>query len=636
VAARATDSLGGRALLIAAKAAVAGAVFWIFRARHTLLGDGNVIVATLPSAEPFHPRAPLSAAIEWLLYGMLSGSHAAPHAIARDAVALGSVLAGVLFVPCALLIATNLANLRPPPAEPPTTRRAATWLLAAAILAQGYVQLFFGYVEHYTFLALALGVYLWLALRFLAGRSAFVAPACAAFVAVAFHLSAGIILPSLLFLAAIGIWDRARRRATLRDLAVAGVALAVLAVFLGRLGQGYGFIGAFLGIGREAVFGGMQNRLQYMFSMQHLRDFTQEQLLVGPLGLALFLPAVYFVVRAGWRRISRADGFWLFLGASFLGASWVAGDSNLGYARNWDLLAPGGVVFTVAGLALFLRELDERGPEKRGPEERGLAAALVAAVAMSLYHTVPWIAVNASEERGLARIKTLPLGGGREQMVAGNFYLRRGDLTTARYWLEQSFNAYDHNVSTCYLLGTVYSLQGETERALSVLEWGAELRPNDPDLRRRIVDTLTAAKRPADALPHVERLTGLPHATAADWARYGNVLATLGRRDEAAAAGEKALAMESTARRPQAADASLRLGELFAALGQHERALESYARATEAQPDSIAPRLARGRLLLQLGRRAEARDSFEVILQQHPRHRRRAEIDSLLRQTGMP
>lgn len=541
---RALQSLASRrsgadrsALPLVAASLLAGGVFWFARARHTLLGDGNVIVASLPQASPFHAHGPLSASIDYVVFHALqrfAPGGLSPSDLAERAVALVSVLAGVLFVPCAWGLATELIALTPGAQAARQARRAETWLLGGILLCQGYAQLFCGYVENYSFFLLAVGVYLWLSLRFLAGRSPFVLPACAALVGMGLHLSAGMVLPSLLLLAGVGACTSGRRRGMLRDVLLVGAAVAVLGALLARLGHGYRLGGAFLDVAREALLGGMRHRLAYMVSRAHLRDFSQEQLLIGPLGLAVFLPALGLAAVALRRGISSTAAFLMLLGLSWLGASWLAGDSNLGYARNWDLLASGGLVFTVAGVGYFML---------RGEGNGRLAPILVWALALSLYHTVPWILVNASEERGVERMKTLPLGGGRSEMVVGNWYLRHGQLTNARWWLERSFASYSNNVSTCYLLGTVYSLQDETERALEVLGWGSELRPDDPGMRRRLIETLVAAGRREETLPHFDKLLRLPGATCRDWALQVDVLAALGRREAAAEAREKALAV---------------------------------------------------------------------------------------------
>ena len=128
--------------------------------------------------------------------------------------------------------------------------------------------------------------------------------------------------------------------------------LLLLAVLLGRLGEGYHLFGGFVQVVREEL-GANRNRFAYWFSRAHWRDFAQEQLLIGPLGLALFLPALVLAALAWRRKITVTSAFLALLGLTYLGASWVAGGANLGYARNWDLFSPGGLIFTAAAIGLF-------------------------------------------------------------------------------------------------------------------------------------------------------------------------------------------------------------------------------------------------------------------------------------------
>src|SRR4030095_2886868 len=125
-----------------------------------------------------------------------------------------------------------------------------------------------------------------------------------------------------------------------------------------------------------------------------------EQTLIGPLGLFLFVPAAcgFLMARRGsWRMPS----FLLLLGVTYLGASFVPRDLRLGYARDWDLFAPAGLVFTAVGAWFALASGERRAP---------LSVAFSILLACSLYHKVPWIAVNHSFERSLERLKLLPLG----------------------------------------------------------------------------------------------------------------------------------------------------------------------------------------------------------------------------------
>ncbi len=134
--------------------------FWVFREGHTLLGDGNSLTLDLPRGQRFHPHEPLTYLIHHWFYELTRGlfrvGGRAPAEIAHATVGLSSALAGAIFIPVAWGLARELAcALESDPADDRvSTSRSVVTLVFLLLLAQGYVQLFFGYVENYTFNAL--------------------------------------------------------------------------------------------------------------------------------------------------------------------------------------------------------------------------------------------------------------------------------------------------------------------------------------------------------------------------------------------------------------------------------------------------------------------------------------------------
>jgi tetratricopeptide (TPR) repeat protein len=235
-----------------------------------------------------------------------------------------------------------------------------------------------------------------------------------------------------------------------------------------------------------------------MFSSIHYRDYCNEQMLIGPLGLFLFvIAAAAALADRGARRLP-ATVFSLAAGAVVLATSWTFTDSNLGYARDWDLLAHTGMVFTVAGLAL----LAVARPAAAG---RGsLSATLACCVLVSFYHTAPWIALNASEARSFARLQTLPLGGGRTEVLVSGWYRVRGDDDGQREWLMRAIRAYPGNINTYYLLGKLEMENGNYAAAAAAFEQAVAMRKRDPKFRSHLVYALRAQNLLAETIPHLE------------------------------------------------------------------------------------------------------------------------------------
>ena len=95
----------------------------------------------------------------------------------------------------------------------------------------------------------------------------------------------------------------------------------------------------------------------------------------------------------------------------------------------------------------------------------------------------------------------------------------------------------------------------------------------------------------------------------------GNTLAKQGRRHEAVARFEQALAIE-----PDSADVHSNLGVVYAMLGEPERAKARHRRALELEPDWVAPHYNLGSLLVSLGDPEAGRRHLERALELDPQH----------------
>ena len=214
-------TLSGRRLLVMASVAVVAgtALFWVARICHSYLGDGNTIVQEIDTKHELLEREPLTSLLQYLVYGIAKPWFFAPDRsiedVAFDAVAVGSVGAGLMFLVAAWLLADELVRLRPVQSAD-EERRPFTALVWLILVAQGYVQLFFGYVENYSFYAVGVVVYLWLCLRCLRGACPLLFPALALFLCFALHLSSIVLGASFLAIAVPALSRRDRRRAAIR------------------------------------------------------------------------------------------------------------------------------------------------------------------------------------------------------------------------------------------------------------------------------------------------------------------------------------------------------------------------------------------------------------------------------------
>ncbi len=508
--------------------AIAGAViFTLFRTAHVLLGDGVAMVTTLPLERTFHPLEPLSMLLEQTTYDLLSPFLARPGREPYEMAWIGSgalsILAGAVFLPVTWAVSDHLA--RRIPGSPPAARgrRTLTGLVFLTLAGQGYIQIFFGYVEVYALAATTFAIYTLAALRFLDQKGRLWPVAVALAVAVAFHLSAVILFPSfaILAIAAFRAPDRVPLRG--REALFSLTALASLPLSLAVLGHGYSLWSTLVSVFHDVVVSQPDPIPGYFWSWRHLRDLANEQLLIGPLALGFVLPAAIAALRR--RCASPLElAFFAILGLEFATIELIAGDSNLGYARNWDLLAPAGFGLAVAGLGLWLPQFSKPAAARVG---------LVVAVAISLFHTVPWIGVNASSNRSLRRFTTLPLELGRVESTVGYWYGLRGDTALAEQWFARSLDRNPGNIRAHIGLGDLYSQRGDFRRAALAYRAAIDLRPESDEFRLQWIGAELRAGEPAAALPETERLVRRQPRNPRFWTVYGIALLGAARVDSA-------------------------------------------------------------------------------------------------------
>ena len=533
-------------LLQVAAVLVAAAIFWLVRIRHVLLGDGLAILGELPGAGGIHEYEPLVSLLQtgaFRLVRAFQGLNQPEWKAAWTSGAAVSIVAGALFVPLAWALAREI-EWRAPRArdsheaaiDPPTGLSVPRWAKAlgfAVLISQGYIQLFCGYVENYAPLVVANGLVLLTGLRFIHGRGGLLASGAAMLLALGLHLSAAALLPAWMLMAVWGVSRGPARARAWRDLGLTALLFGGLTIALNLARPGFLLPKTLWDVSILAL-GQKQEDPKYLLSLVHFRDFVNEQLLIGPLGLAAFLGGCVAVAGRGeWRRPESL--FAITAGAGYLLVCVLAGDSNLGYARNWDLLAPAGVIFTGAGLVL-LRPLFEAS--------RNWGNVLLLWAASSAFHTLPWIAVNASEARSIEWFENLPLGGGRTESTLGVWYMMHGRFDLAERWLTRSLEENPANTRAHFFLGELYLATGRPQLACSAFSAASQLRPDREGYRLQLARALAMAGRWDEARAIIEPMMRAHPNRASLWAFDGVLLRGLGQIDLAREAVDRAISLQ--------------------------------------------------------------------------------------------
>jgi len=222
-----------------------------------------------------------------------------------------------------------------------------------------------------------------------------------------------------------------------------------------------------------------------------------------------------------------------------------------------------------------------------------------------------------------------------------------GQLSAAETRCRAALKRYPGDVNMQALLGALLVKLDRREEAEKTLREVIEAAPSFAKPHEDLGFLLLQDKRPAEALPILERATVLDPALERAWFNFGKALALLGRGKEADAAFEKcferspekrlmALAAEhhkegrtEEAERlyrrvlrdnPRNVDALRLLAQLAAKSGRGDDAEVLLERAVEIAPDFVQALLDLGQLRKEEDRYGEALDCFNHVLALEPTH----------------
>jgi hypothetical protein len=371
-------------------ALLSGIFFWLARLQHLRWGDSYLLSVALSYPDldlrvVYNWQAPLTVFLHQRLWQFVVNPWLGWPV--KSVYAVISVICGILFVYVLLNFAVRLGRTR-----------AEIVVIAGMVLTTGSMQLFFGYVENYTVVALLLLATLFLGWRTAYGELSLAWPVVGLSVTNAFHPSTVFLWPGMLLLGYLS-WRHQRvsllsgvLQTVLPPIIVAGLVLALME------GGGHG-VAAFLGKDRPGGGDGIwfvplfQTTTEWqrytMFSAEHFLDWANIHLLISPFGLPVLLMSLLTIYRF---RLSlfqdQADrDFSLFLGLTafmYVLLTWVW-NPDYGGQKDWDLFAPSAFVYTLLAGYVMGRIFADR-PALR---TNGLLIIVV-----SLLHTSAWIFAN--------------------------------------------------------------------------------------------------------------------------------------------------------------------------------------------------------------------------------------------------
>lgn len=305
-------------------------------------------------------------------------------------IAFVNCLAGAIFIFFSLLIVSELGKTK--------IDKVFMFLL---LCTMGSTAIFYGHIETYSLLAAGITIYIYTSIMYLNKKCSILWPGLLASITFMFHMSGGVLFPSLIALFFIkpikgqNKWFNKRMLKLILSY-VGPLIILFLIIFslewgfeipennvakYGRFAQAHeGFWGGFYSL--TTITHPTSQRFT-MFSLGHLNEVFNEYMLISPVGLILFL--IIFLRKDAQINHKEPTNifFWTLLITYFIYT--FIRVSAFGQ-NDWDHFAPISIIYTLFAAYLFTRV------EKRTYVKKYLLLVLIT---VSLFHVLPWIFYNA-------------------------------------------------------------------------------------------------------------------------------------------------------------------------------------------------------------------------------------------------
>ncbi|HUU27954.1 MAG TPA: hypothetical protein VM123_09090 [archaeon] len=384
---------------MAAMSAYVALVFiaWPLRSQNHFMGDGLAFIGTVTGPFRYYAKEPLDYFIHQLFYRLLDwfgvGNGEAVYAV------LHTLLLPFFLLACWKITAKVTGE---------AWERLALWLL---IVSTSSLQLFFGYVESYTIIALLLSIYLYYGIKHLREKERNYpwAPTAVFLLSLLTHNSALVLFPSLLYLWLVRLapgtsWGIIELKSRIVFL------ISILSFLLLLLFFNTDSLVPLIG-----PIDGFDSPYR-MYGLKHLWDKFNFLLLIAPGAVVCLL-----VLVAKARSFTKLEDsafvfvFWAAAGCSFFSFIY---DPDLGI-RDWDLLSlPAVPLMLWCGWSLILLL---PGRERR-------KAYLFSLAFVSAAHAMLWVWVNADMDRGvrfLDHVRNADFHRGSDRMQLGFLFFER-------------------------------------------------------------------------------------------------------------------------------------------------------------------------------------------------------------------
>ncbi len=609
-------------------------LFWILRTKTHFLGDGYQILSKVETEElAFKWTEPL----ESLLH--LKAFHLAKSLFNLDAeslYALLSCVAGSIFIFLCFLFADFLGK-----------ERSQKVLVFLTLISLGSIQLFFGYAEHYTFFFVSVFGFLFLSLASLEGRMKWIFPLLVFILALLFHVSALYLLPAVFFLL-YPKEAKSKFHKTIRFLLGISAVFLVVILFLGYRKYSWSIPPLFVALIQDRYYAPGYT----LFSLPHLSDFLNQQLLVSPVGLILIL-ALLICKKGKSFWTNPTFQFLLVVTLSQLLFNFII-DPALGASRDWDMFSAVGLGYTILGLYLLLKFIKDN---------IRLEYLIMILVVTSLYSTIPWILLNSSESKAIQRFRNLLLidpkksqnghfvlvryfkmRGEKEEvdkqnevqrkflpelplLSDGKKFFAKGELDSAETLflvakeLAPRFSAVHEN------LGMVYFAKGDLNKAEAEYKQAIKLASHVPGIYLGLANVYAVTKNMDSAAELYKKAIFLKWPHREPYYNLGLIYYQRDDLDKAEDLFKQALKWDSTFQ-----DAYEGLGNVYKKWGQYQKAIKTFKAAIDLKPDFADAHLWLGMTYVATNSKEEAIRELERYLELAPTSEKVESVQKILKE----
>jgi tetratricopeptide (TPR) repeat protein len=590
-------------------------IFWVFRSRLHLLGDGYLRMRQLSEGKLHYPEW-LDGVIHLLAYRFLS--KLSPTWTLELTYSTISILSGGLFVFLALKLSYLLGKTG--------FQRV---LVFFSLISLGSIQLFFGYVECYSVLQVMLLAYIFFAALYLSGRISILPALLAFLISIGLHVTSLIFAPSFIYLlikgrgrvpeeripfkqegkavsqAGSGKRDiqpgekHPKARSNVPALIASIVCTIAILFWVHKVATGLQEAGKGMFIlPLEAT----ESYSFSMFSAAHILEFLNQLLLICPLGISLMIFFVFFRLR--FRTFEDRFTNFLILAVSFALVYLFAFNFTLGSA-DWDLMSGPAPFFGLLGVLLFLKwgekwEAAGSDPVALNTKDvssidssaaRGFKAWGFVLVWFGLFHTIPWVLINANHARSVDRYLLIQISDRHPVDETGyNLYKIERNLKWAGLPEEvetlyiEAIQKDPGEVRNYYNLAALHHRNSDLDRAFLTVDTLLKIDPTYPKANWMMGNILMKRNEYARALTYLEKVLR-NYANNADYLyELGIAYSETNQMKKAGSCASRIIRL-----RPESVAGYRLLASAYTGLGDFEKARQTWKKVLTIDPeDSVA------------------------------------------------